>query len=84
MICVHFIGFRDPQRWANAVSIWGEPHFVHHVWDRRAAREIAEGDVVVFAKYDPERPSEFSYDDSNERDDPAYLERIELRDDRAP
>jgi|GEM_PF-1098392 len=73
--CTHFVGFRDPQRWANAVLIWGEPDIVHHVWDNRARREIADGDVLVFAKYDPEKPSAYNYDDSNQRDDPAFWER---------
>lgn len=73
---VHFIGFRDPQRWANAARIWGEPDIVHHVWDQRARREIANCDTLVFAKYDPDRPSRYSFDDSNFSDDPAAAERL--------
>lgn len=46
---VHFIGFRGEEYW-SAVRVWGDPTFVHIGWDRRAQREIAEGDVVVFAR----------------------------------
>jgi len=77
---VHFVGFRDPQRWSNAARIWGEPDIVHHRWDQRAQREIAEVDVVVFARNDPDDPpSRFNFDDSNQADDPAARERLTLR-----
>lgn len=57
---VHFIGFRDDRYW-NAVRIWGPPAFIHYVWDRRAQRDIAPGDTVIFAKgSDEQEPSEFS------------------------
>ncbi len=76
--CLHFVGFHDPQRWANAVRVFGEPDIVHYVWDQRAQREIARGwDTVVFAKGDETfRPSPFGHDDSNQRDDPAAAERL--------
>lgn len=45
---VHFVGFRD-DRYHAAVRVFGVPDFFHIGWDRRALREIAEGDVVVFA-----------------------------------
>lgn len=92
---VHFIGFRDPQQWENAARIYGQPDFVHYVWDQRARREIADGDVLVFAvdvaikrdadgawlvpKYDPAKPSQYNFDDSNEPDDPANKERTNAR-----
>lgn len=72
---VHFVGFRDPQRVANAARLWGNPDFVHYVWDQRAQREIADGDVLVFADYDSAKPSEYNFDDSNEPNDPANWER---------
>lgn len=46
--CLHFIAFRGEEFW-SAVRIWGRPDFIHPAWDRRAQREIARGDVVVFA-----------------------------------
>lgn len=46
---VHYVGFRDDRYW-NARRIWGGPAFVHRWWDKRAAREIAPGDVVIFAE----------------------------------
>lgn len=72
--CVHFVGFRGEEYW-SAVRIWGKPDVFHFVWDQRARREIADCDLVVFAKYDPKQPSEFNYDDSNEPGDPARAER---------
>ena len=48
-MAVHFIGFRD-DRYHNAVRVFGQPDFIHRHWDVRAMQEIAEGDVVVFAK----------------------------------
>ncbi len=48
MRIVHFVGFRD-DRYNAARKIWGEPHYIHPGWDLRAAREIAEDDLVVFA-----------------------------------
>jgi hypothetical protein len=70
----HFVGFRGEEYW-SAVKVWGLPDFYHRVWDMRAQREIADHDTVVFAKYDPDKPSRFNYDDSNEDDDPAAQER---------
>jgi hypothetical protein len=43
------------QRYMNAVQIFGPPSFLHRVWDQRAKREIADGDVVVFAKGDADQ-----------------------------
>ena len=49
MRAVHFVGFRDDRYWC-AARVWGRPSFIHYVWDRRAQRDIAEGDLVIFAK----------------------------------
>jgi hypothetical protein len=46
---VHFVGFRGDE-YTRACRIWGKPHYVHYVWDRRAQRDIAPCDTVVFAK----------------------------------
>lgn len=53
----HFARFPAPldQRYENAVRVFGPPDFLHRVWDRRAQREIAAGDVVVFAKGDADQ-----------------------------
>jgi hypothetical protein len=68
---LHFVGFKD-DRYNTAVKVFGKPDFIHRFWDRRAQREIAEGDVIVFAKGDESQAfgpngndiTEFTYDDS--------------------
>jgi hypothetical protein len=76
---VHFVGFRDDRDWA-AVKVWGLPDFIYRGWDQRAQREIADGDVVIFATGDGhQQPSRYSFDDSNQADDPAYWERLERK-----
>jgi hypothetical protein len=45
---VHFVGFRGEEYWA-AVKVWGHPAYIHRGWDRRAQRDIADCDTVVFA-----------------------------------
>ncbi len=58
--CLHFVGFRGDE-YLNAVRVFGKPDFFHYVWDRRAKREIAAGDLVVFARHDENtEPSKFS------------------------
>lgn len=72
---VHFVGFRG-EEYHSAVKVFGLPDFYHRGWDRRAQRDIAPGDTVVFGpKADPAYVSPYNYDDSNEDDDPAALER---------
>lgn len=53
--CVHFVGFRGDE-YNRACRIWGEPDFVHIRWDRRSAREIADGDTIVFATGPHDQP----------------------------
>jgi hypothetical protein len=61
---VHFVGFRD-ERFYNAVAVFGQPDFIHRVWDNRAVQEVAPGDTVVFAKGTEDQPvKEFTFDDS--------------------
>lgn len=52
---VHFVGFSDDRYW-NAVKVFGPPHIIHPGWDLRAQRDIADGDIVVFANGDWHRP----------------------------
>ncbi len=49
---VHFVRFEGlhDQQFQNAVRIFGKPDFLHRHWDQRAQREIAKGDLVIFAK----------------------------------
>lgn len=66
MTCTHFVGFKDDRYWW-AVKIFGPPHFIHRRWDLRGQREIAEGDIVVFATgTDKDIPSRKSGDDYSE------------------
>lgn len=46
--CTHFVGFRGDE-YTRACRVFGEPDFVHILWDRRARREIAPGDRIIFA-----------------------------------
>lgn len=65
-MATHFVRFDDnhgSQFW-NAVRIFGPPDFMHRKWDQRARREIAEGDMIVFAKGDENQMvSKFNGDD---------------------
>lgn len=56
--CVHFVRFvsLSDQRFQNAVLAFGPPDFLHRHWDKRAQREIAFGDVIVFARGDADQP----------------------------
>jgi hypothetical protein len=61
---LHFVGFRDDRYW-NAVRVWGLPDFIHQGWDRRAQREIMQGDTIVFATGPSDQPLRaYNYDDS--------------------
>jgi len=53
--CIHYVGFRD-DRYLTAYKIFGGPAFIHRVWDRRAAREIADEDLVIFANCPHDQP----------------------------
>jgi hypothetical protein len=66
MRCTHFVRFTSlfDQRFQNAVRVFGAPDFLSRHWDRRALREIADGDVIVFAKGGADQPFvTFSGDD---------------------
>lgn len=64
--CTHFVGFRDDRYW-NAVKVFGPPDFIHRKWDKRAAREIAQQDVIVFAVGDEHQaPCRTNSDDLRE------------------
>jgi hypothetical protein len=47
-MAVHFVGFRGDE-YTRACRTFGSPDFIHRGWDLRAQREIATGDIVVFA-----------------------------------
>lgn len=55
---VHFVGFPDAHgaRYINAVRIFGPPAMLHRFWDRRAQRDVAADDVVIFAEGDSSQP----------------------------
>jgi len=64
---VHFIGFRDGDRYQRAIRIFGKPDYIHPKWDERAKHggEYANGDIRVFATGSEEDPpSKHSWDDS--------------------
>jgi hypothetical protein len=71
-MAIHFVGFRDDRIWA-ARKVFGMEDFSHVHWDLGAIQEVVEGDVVVFAGIVRFVP--WSYDDSNQPDDPAAAER---------
>lgn len=67
MAHVHFVGFND-DAYNRAVRVWGRPHFIHRYWDVRAAQEVQDTDVVVFANdkdwVNLQTPNPRSFDDS--------------------
>ncbi len=60
---VHFVGFRGAE-YVSALNVWGKPDFYHMTWDRRARREIMDGDTIVFAK----GPADQQFGDRNSPD----------------
>lgn len=65
--CVHFVGSRGDE-YLSAVRAFGEPDFIHRGWDLRAQREIADGDLVVFASGEyNQQPRYKSFDDIREQ-----------------
>jgi hypothetical protein len=66
-VSVHFVGFRGDE-YSRAVKVWGKPTFVHRIWDVRAAAEVSEGDLVVFARAKDwanlDSPNTLCFDDS--------------------
>ena len=66
---IHFVGFKD-DAYLRALKVFGMPDFIHPRWDRRANREIAEGDTVVFATGDEaQEVSQFNAVDFVEADE---------------
>lgn len=61
---IHFVGFKD-NRYHTAVKVFGTPDFIHRIWDKRAADEVMENDVVIFADSDETQEVKFfAFDDS--------------------
>jgi hypothetical protein len=46
---VHFVWFRG-EEYNAAKKVWGAPDFIHRGWDKRARREIMDGDTIIFAR----------------------------------
>lgn len=44
------------RQFQNALQVFGPPACMHQRWDRRAQRDIAPEDTVVFAKGDESQP----------------------------
>jgi len=64
--CTHVVGFRGDEGHSTR-RVFGEHDFIHMRWHHRAQREIAPGDIVVFAKNDSTQPpSEWTGDDMRE------------------
>lgn len=64
-MAVHFVGFRGDE-YFRAIKVFGQPDFIHNVWDRRAVDEVVDGDTVVFAnKQRQEYVTPYTYDDSS-------------------
>ncbi len=60
---LHFVGFRGDE-YTGARRVWGRPDYIHLGWDLRAQREIADGDVVVFARGEADQePRQRSFSD---------------------
>ena len=47
--CLHFVWFRGDE-YLRAIQVFGRPDFIHLGWDRRAKREVFDGDTVIFAR----------------------------------
>ena len=63
----HFVGFRGDE-YSRACRVFGEPDFIHIGWDRRAFREIADGDVIVFAnEFRPDQLASRNFPDIQEK-----------------
>lgn len=54
----HFVGFQSlaDQRLSNAELTFGRADFLHRWLDRRAQREISDGDLVLLAKGAADQP----------------------------
>ena len=64
--CVHFVGFRGDE-YLSAVRVWGKPEVIHMGWDKRARREIADIDTVIFATGEHDQaPRAKNFDDIRE------------------
>ncbi|GHH09456.1 hypothetical protein GCM10008023_06160 [Sphingomonas glacialis] len=64
---VHFVGFRGEEYW-SAVRVWGKPGFIHVGNDNRMRREMADGDVVIYANGCEARPSDRNFSDLKPQD----------------
>jgi hypothetical protein len=77
--CIHFVGFRTEAEVARAAAVFGGPDFVHRFMDARAVADVAPGDTVVLHAREDGTVRPYSWDDSNQPDDPAAAERKGMR-----
>ena len=64
---IHFVGFKNDQRYQNAAAVFGLPDFLHPGWDNRAKREIADEDLIVFANGAADQtPRAMNYNDAED------------------
>lgn len=65
-MAVHFVWFRGDE-YLSAIRVWGLPDFYHIGWDKRARREIMDGDTVIFARGSSDQlPGEHNFPDTKE------------------
>ena len=62
-MAVHFVGFKS-EEYISAVRVWGLPDMIHRVYDRRVIAEMADDDIVVFARGSEDKYSQYVFDDS--------------------
>ena len=67
-MAVHFVGFTDSAQYHRAVSVFGQPDFIHVYWDVRVlhgGEYDADADVLVFAVGNEfTKPRAWAYNDS--------------------
>ena len=61
---LHFVGFKGDE-YNRAIKVWGQPDFIHRVYDGRAKAEFFDGDVVIFANGREDKFTVWSFDDSS-------------------
>ena len=49
-MAVVFVGFRTKRSYDAAVRIFGKPDIISVTYDARTFTDVADGDIVVFAK----------------------------------
>jgi len=60
---MHFVGFKGDE-FNRARRVFGEPDFIHRLFDARAKSDILPGEPVIFANGEETKTRTFSYNDS--------------------